>query len=145
MKKIIVISTLLSFVCGAAHAINLDSVLRDVKSGSTKNISKNFDKKIDKVITKVEKKIDQKLAKYEKKIAAAEKSFDKIKNLRDKAEYYLKIAKIAIAVLSSGVLVLIFTMWRIWKNVVGMRKVIENVANYKDIEKRLQTLEKKVG
>lgn len=126
---------------GNVFAIDLGGMLKEVE----KNSSKSINKKIDKVIEKVEKKIDKKVAKYEKKIAEVEESFDKIKNLRDKAEYYLKIAKIAIAVLSSGVLVLIFTMWRIWKNVVGMRKVIENVANYKDIEKRLQTLEKKVS
>lgn len=126
---------------GNVFAIDLGGMLKEVE----KNSSRSVNKKIDKVIEKVEKKIDKKVAKYEKKIAEAEKSFDKIKNLRDKAEYYLKIAKIAIAVLSSGVLVLIFTMWRIWKNVVGMRKLIENVANYKDIEKRLQALEQKAG
>lgn len=137
------------FLClvlfGNAFAINLGGILKEVEKGSSKSISKSLDKKVDKVINKVEKKIDQKVAKYEKKIAEVEESFDKIKNLRDKAEYYLKIAKIVIAALSSGALVLIFTMWRIWKNVVGMRKVVENVANYKDIEKRLQALEKKVS
>ena len=140
MKIFIVM--LLTFAVSSFNASAFD--IKDLRS-IAKGADKSLDKKIDKIITKVEKKIDKKVAKYEKKIAEVENSFDRIKDLKNKAEFYLKIAKIVIAILSSGILLLIFVVWRVWSNVSGMRRVIENVANYKDVEKRLQALEQKVG
>ncbi len=140
MKRILIVLFLVCF-SGNAYALNLGELLNDVEKGANQNL----DKKVDKIIQKIEKKIDGKVEKYEAKIKEVEVMIDEVNHIRANASSYIRTAKIVLAVLSSGILALIFVMWRIWRNIVTMRKIIKNVANYDDIEKRLKALEKKVG
>lgn len=129
---------------GNVYAFNLGDTLKQIGKDSTKEVSSNFEKKLNKIVKKYENKIDKEIAGYKKKIADAEKSLDQLLGLKAKAESYLKIAKIVIWVLSSGILVLLFLMWRIWRGVVNTRRMVQNVSNYKEFDKRLKAVEKKV-
>ena len=151
MKKFLLI-VFLTLFSSNVYAINLGNVLKDVSKDSTKSINDNLDKKIDKVVEKFEGKIDgykaemdKEIAKYKEQIKEAEDALNKIKHIKDNAEFYIGKAKMILAILSSGILALLFVMWRIWRNIVTMKKVIKNVASYSDIEKRLKAVEKKVG
>lgn len=150
MKKLILIAFFILFT-GNAYAISFGDVLKDAGKDSQKSLNKSLDKKIDKVVKKFEDKVDDKVKKYEEKIAKyedrikeVEDSFNKIKRLKDNAEFYIGKAKLIMAILSSGILALLFVMWRIWRNIVTMKRVIKNVASYDDIEKRLKAVEKRV-
>ena len=46
-----------------------------------------------------------------------------------------------LAILSSSILVLIFVMWRIWRNIVGFKRALHNVTHYDEINKRLKQVE----
>lgn len=151
MKKVILVLVMFLFSSNA-FAINFKDSLKQISNGSSKEINKNLDKKINSVLKGFEdkvdgykKELDSEIAKYKEQIKEAEASLNKLKNLKARAEGYIKMAKIVIAVLSSGILVLIFIMWRIWRNVVTMKKVIKNVASYNEIEARLKKVEKTVG
>ena len=52
--------------------------------------------------------------------------------IKNKAASYIRTAKIILALLSSGILALIFVMWRIWRNIVNMKKLFKNVASDED-------------
>ena len=131
----------LTLFASNADALNLGDLLDDVGKKSNKSLSK----KIDKVVKKFEDKVDGKIKKYEAKIKKAEDNLERLDGIRKNAESYIFVAKIILGVLSSGILALIFVMWRIWRNIVNMRKIVQNVTNYGDVEKRLGALEKKVG
>lgn len=150
MKKLILTASFILFA-GNANAISFGDVLKDVGNDSQKSLNKSLDNKIDKVVKKFEDKVDgkikqyeDKIAKYEDRIKEVEQTFDRIKRLKDNAEFYIGKAKLILGILSSGILALIFVMWRIWRNIVTMKNVVKNVASYDDIEKRLKAVEKKV-
>jgi hypothetical protein len=162
MKKFLTCAFLV-FFANNAFAINLGDVVKEVGGGSGGNVTKKLDDKIDKVVGKFEGKLEKyeeeargEIDKYKQKIEAEEKkvtgmikeaqdSVNKLKEIKANAYHYINIAKIVLAVLSSGILILIFVMWRIWKNIVNMKKIIRNVTNYDDVNKRLQAVEKAVG
>jgi ribosome-associated translation inhibitor RaiA len=144
MKNFITIISLTLFASNA-YALNIGSIVDGAGKESTKAINENVNKKIDQVVDKFEKKIDgykaemdAEINKYKDQIKEAEAAINKIKQIRANAESYIKTAKIILGLLSSGILALIFIMWRIWRNIVTMKKVIKNVASYDDIEKILK-------
>ena len=148
MKKIITAIFLLGFSTNA-FAFNLGGLVGDVGKESVKEINKNVNGQVDKVVKQFEQKIDgykkeidAEVDKYKAQIKEVEVMIAKIKEIRANAERYIKIVKIVIGVLGSGILALIFVMWRIWRNIVNMRKIVKNVTNYDDIEKRLRAVEK---
>lgn len=150
MKKILLIA-FLTFFSTNAFAFDLGSVIDGAGKKSAKSINKNVNKKIDKVVKKFEGKIDgykkemdAEVKKYKDQIKEAEAVLHQVKNIRANADSYIRIAKIVLAILSSGILLLIFVMWRIWRNIITMKKIIKNVASYEDIEKRLKAVEKAV-
>lgn len=151
MKNFIIFISLTLFASNA-FAFNLKDVVNDAGDKSAKSINENVNKEIEKVVTKFEGKIDgykkemdAEVKKYKDQIKEAEAVLEKMKNIRANADYYIKIAKIILGVLSSGILLLIFVMWRIWRNIVTMKKVVKNVASYNEIETRLKAVEKAVA
>lgn len=153
IKKIITLIFLTLFANAAfansAQAFDLGGVVKSAGKESTKAINDNVNKKIDEVVQKIDgkidgykKEIDGEIAKYKDQIKEAEAAINKIKQIRANADSYIRTAKIILGFLSSGILVLIFVMWRIWRNIVTMKKVFKNVASYDDIEKRLKAVEK---
>ena len=131
------------FISSNASAINFSDSLKSISKDSTKKITKNLEKKMDKIVKKYEGEIKDEVEKYKKEVKNAQKSLEKLKGIKDKAESYIRIAKIVVAALSSGILVLLFIIWRIWRNVVNMRRLVQNASNYKEFDKRLKALEKK--
>ena len=148
MKKIITFIFLFSFATNA-YAFDLGGLVGDVGKESAKAVNKNVNDQVDKVVKRFEDKIDgykkeldAEVGKYKAQLKEVETTINKIKQLRQNAERYMKMAKIVFAVLTSGIVALIFVMWRIWRNIVNMRKIVKNVTNYDDIEKRLKAVEK---
>lgn len=142
----------LSLFASNAFAFDLGGIVGDAAKKPAESINKNVNGQLDKIVKKFEgtvdgykKELDAEIKKYKDQIKEAEATMNKIKNIRKNAEHYINIAKIILAVLSSGILVLIFVMWRIWRNIVTMKKVFKNVAAYDDIEKRLKAVEKAVA
>lgn len=169
MKNIITIAFLTIFASNA-FAFDLGDVVKKTGAKSTKSINDNVNKEIGKTVKKFEKKVDgykkdldsqvnkfekkvdgykeefdAEVNKYKDKIKEAEAALNKIQQIRANADRYIMIAKMIIGFLSFGILSLIFVMWRIWRNIVTMKKVIKNVANYDNIEKRLKAVEKAVA
>lgn len=149
MKKIITTVIFLVFLSNSAFAFDLGGIVGNVGKESANAVNKNINDQVDKVVKKFEdkidgykKEIDAEVDKYKAQIKEAEAMIDKIKQIRANAERYIRMVKIVIAVLGSGIFALLFVMWRIWRNIVNMKKVIRNVTNYDDIEKRLKAVEK---
>ncbi len=120
--------------------------------GFEEKIIKKLDDKIDSVVSKVEDDINKYKAKIDKEtarindiISEAESYADQARNLKAKASKYLMIAKIIIGALSCGILGLLFFVWRVWRNVVAMKKAVVAAVNYNEIKKRIDTLEEKVA
>ncbi len=155
MKKIIISLFFVFVAANNASAINLGDALKEISQGSSNEITKNLEKKIDKIINKYDgqlqgevKKYKDKIDKEEKKVRAmideAQRSVEKLKEIKEKAGYYIKITKIVLAILSSAILILIFVIWRIYCNVVALKKMVKNVSNYDNFDKRLKILETRV-
>lgn len=151
---------------------DLKKELNKVSSGGSganpvKNLTGNVEDKIDQKLNELKKevigKVEGEIKQYKEKIDAqtnkitkiideVEEDVNKLRDIKSKAQTYLskaqtyiKWAKIAIGVLSSGILVLLFVVWRIWRNIIGMKKVFKNITNYDDIKKRIDDLEKQVA
>jgi predicted PurR-regulated permease PerM len=152
MIRISAIFLSLFLISSNAFSFDLGKVLNNPE----KALGKSIDGKLDKVVKKLEGKLDGQVSKYKKQIdaekqkiqkiiAETEASINQIKTIRDKAVSYIKAAKIILAILSSGILILLFFMWRIYRNVASLKKVIKNVTNYDDINKRLKAVESKLA
>ncbi len=155
MKKIFFIIFITIFASNS-YAVNLNDALKEIGNGSSKQAVKGLEEKIDKIVDKYDgqlqgevKKYQEKIEKEEKKVMAmikeAEDAVNKLKEIKSKAYHYINLAKMILAALSSGILVLIFVMWRIWRNIVNMKKLIRNVSNYEDFDKRLKKIEKQLA
>jgi hypothetical protein len=132
MIRISAIFLSLFLISSNAFSFDLGKVLNNPE----KALGKSIDGKLDKVVKKLEGKLDGQVSKYKKQIDAEK---------QDKAVSYIKAAKIILAILSSGILILLFFMWRIYRNVASLKKVIKNVTNYDDINKRLKAVESKLA
>lgn len=152
MKKILVLISVFSLLSTGAFAFDLKGALKDQTKEIGKGVGNSVEGKIDASIKKLEDNLNGQIAEYKQKIDAEEKkirdviketedSINKIKEIKNKAAGYIRMVKIVLALLSSGILVLIFVMWRIYRNVITLRKVIKNVANYDDINSRLKKVE----
>lgn len=158
---IILSSFLVLSLTSKAFSFDLKDTLKEVVSDN-KSVSSiaNIDKKIDdaiggvknEVLNKVNKeikKVTDKIEKEEKKVRAiiadAEDGINKFRAIRDNIDKYIKIAKIVGIVISSGILILIFFLFKVYRSIVSFRKIAKNVANYDDIKKQIEVLEKKVA
>lgn len=155
IKKIITITflTIIANSVFAKTALSFDfrKVVKNAGKESTKTINDNVNQKIDQIAKKFEgkidgykKEVDAEITKYKNQIKEAEAAINKIRKIKANAESYIKTAKIILGVLSSGILILIFVMWRIWRNIVTMKNLFKNVASYDEIEKRLKAVEKEL-
>jgi hypothetical protein len=121
-----------------------------VGKGLTKGLEGNIKKEVDKVLKKYEKQLNDKVKKIEDKINKEIDSslgdvkglINEAKSIRAKAYNLIKLAKIAMAVISFSFLAGLFFIWRAFKRIKGLYKILENVKSYKDIEKRVAGLEK---
>lgn len=140
MKKVFLLISLLFFSTNA-FAFNLGDALKDPNKAIDKNVVKKLEDKLDGEIAEYKKKIDAEQKKIENIIKETEDSINRIKDIKAKANSYIRIVKIILAVFASGILVLLFVVWRIYRNVVNLKKAIRNVVNYDDINARLKKVE----
>ena len=128
-------------------AINLDGL---------KNIDEKITKKINEKIDDVTSDVKGQINEYKNKIAEQEKKItgivdevqgyvDQARRIKANAQRYIRIAKIIIGFLSCGILALIFMVWRLWRNIVTIKKTFKAVVNYDKIQKRIENLEKQVS
>lgn len=150
MKTVIAVIFFTLFA-NSALAFDLGAFVDSAGKDPVKSLNKNINGKVDEVVKKFEgridgykKEMDGELKKYKDQLKEAEAMVSTMQKIKANAESYIRIAKIVFGVLTSGILALIFIMWRIWRNIVTMKKVVKNVASYEDIEKRLKAVEKAV-
>jgi len=150
-----------------SFAIDLNKISREINkaTGSDSKISKslndvsNIDKKIkealedvkketlgkvDEKINEVKEKVDGELQRVNKIVDEAEDGINKFKDLKNKAQKYINLAKMIVAFLSGGIVVSLFFIWRIWRNIISFKKIVRNVTNYDDIKNQIKALEAEV-
>jgi gas vesicle protein len=129
---------------GVADVAGLDQMKKEIIKTLQDNLDKNI-APIKEEVNKYKSKIDAEQKKIENIINEAQADINKIRDIRNNIDHYFNIAKTIIAFLSCSIVVLLFFLWRIWRNVVNFRKIIQNVTNYDDIEKRLKLAEKRIA
>lgn len=155
MFKVVFIVVLL---CNPAFSFSLDDALEKLNGDKIKVNGKSIDKvtdslkgEADKKIAEIEQKINNKINKIDDKInnevntviSDVKKNIAELEVIKSKAYILIKFIKIFLAILSSSLVIVVFFVYRAFMKINGLKKVIDNVANYKDIEKRLSAIEKK--
>ncbi len=144
---------MLSFV--NAYAFDLDKALDKVKQDTEKGfsidkITKNIEKDIKNRLDQVEKQVENKAKAVEDKLTKDVKAtltdfksdIEVIQTVRAKADRVILISKIVGSVFSLSFIFLLFMIWRLYRKLTTLYKLMDNVRNYKDIEKRVAALEK---
>ncbi|MBL6785871.1 MAG: hypothetical protein ISQ32_06175 [Rickettsiales bacterium] len=110
---------------------NIDSKisLYETKAKSLENKAKEFESKIDDKITKSLKEIEGEIL--------------VVANLRKETEKIIFYSKIIAAIFCFSFLFIILSIWRFYRKLSNIYKLIENIKNYKEIEERLAKLEVK--
>jgi predicted nucleic acid-binding Zn-ribbon protein len=110
------------------------------------------DEKINEITQKVEgeiegvkAKIEAEEAKIREIIAEAEDGINKFREIKAKAEKYVGMIKMVVGFLSLGIVGILFFLFKVWRNIVGFKKLIKNVTNYDAIKNQLEALENKVA
>ena len=149
-KIAIITLTSLLFIGFLAPVLAIDfGNIIGLKSDIGDEITKDINEKIDDITVDLKEEIKN----YKDKITAEEKKIrgmvseveayvKQVHALKANAAKYIMIAKIIIAVLSGGIIILLFFIWRIWRNIVNMKKAFKAVVNYDQIQKRIEILEK---
>ncbi len=120
---------------------DIDQKINKAIEEATKSVTDRIQGEID----EVKSKIEEEEAKVKEIIKEAENGINKFSAIKDKAEKYVKMAKMFIALLSTGMIAIAFFLWRVWKNIVGFKKLIKNVTNYDAIKEQIEALENKVA
>ena len=111
-----------------------------------------YKRQVKEAIARVEDKINGEIDKFDQKInGEIDKVLGEVKSnityvqaLKAKAERYLFYAKIIFAIMTSSILIMLFLVWRAFRKISGLYKLLDNVRSYKEIEKRVAALEGKV-
>ncbi|MFC1659251.1 hypothetical protein ACFL0U_01645 [Pseudomonadota bacterium] len=120
----------------------VDKLLVELKQKAEGEIEK-YENVANKEIEKVQNKVDNYIAEVDKVVEDAKEGLSFIEDIRANAMKYLKIAGIIVSVLSGGILVVVFFLWKIWKTVKSVAGL--NFAfDHKKYENRLKDLEKEV-
>jgi cell division protein FtsL len=101
--------------------------------------------KVDVEIKKITQKIEAEEAKIRGMIQEVEDGVNKFRSIKAKFEKYMGMAKAVLAVLSGGLIAIAFFLWRVWRNIVGFKKIIKNVTNYDEIKNKIADLEDKLA
>ena len=110
----------------------------------TDKLSQKFDGEVKKITEKVDKNIIQK---GEKIVDRAQKEFDNLIVLKNKAVHYAIIGGIAFGIIFVlFLLVVLFLVWRSYKKITKFspENIFGNTENIKKILKKLDELEKKI-
>ncbi|MBT4989429.1 MAG: hypothetical protein HOM96_02680 [Rickettsiales bacterium] len=129
----------------------LDKLKDDAKGGgiSLDSLADDITNKVTKKLEGVEDRVEQKVKSYEEKLdkeikkglSEITQEIEIVKTLKARADRAIMIAKIIGTIFSFSFLFLIFLIWRMYRKIKGLYKLMDNVRNYKDIEKRIAALE----
>ena len=174
MKKIIYALSLLLFFTSFANAgiddyikikdkngkVSFDSTLinktindstKSLQNDLTKRLNEEIDKlsqKFDGEVKKITEKVDKNIIqKGEKIVDRAQKEFDNLIVLKNKAVHYTIIAGIVFGIIFVlFLLVVLFLVWRSYKKITKFspENIFGNTENIKKILKKLDELEKKI-
>lgn len=174
MKKIIYTLSLLLFFTSFANAgiddyikikdkngkINFDSTsINKTINDSTKSLQNNLTKRLNEEIDKLSQKFDGEVKKItekvdkniiqkgEKIVDRAQKEFDNLIVLKNKAVHYVIIGGIVFGIIFIlFLLVVLFLVWRSYKKITKFspENIFGNTENIKKILKKLDELEKKI-
>ena len=174
MKKIIYTLSLLLFFTSFANAgiddyikikdkngkINFDSTsINKTINDSTKSLQNNLTKKLNEEVDKLSQKFDGEVKKItekvdkniiqkgEKIVDRAQKEFDNLIVLKNKAVHYAIIGGIVFGIIFIlFLLVVLFLVWRSYKKITKFspENIFGNTENIKKILKKLDELEKKI-
>ncbi|MBT4922667.1 MAG: hypothetical protein HON23_06635 [Rickettsiales bacterium] len=155
MQKLIPTFILALLLSGNSFAFDFDDALgkikNDAKAGvSLDSIADGIEAQVMKKIEGAEGRIEKKLKSYEEKLgdevqkglAQIMQEIEIVKTLKARAERAIMIAKIISAIFSCSIIFLLFLVWRVYRKLTGLYKLMDNVRSYKDIEKRVGALEK---
>lgn len=174
MKKIIYTLSLLLFFTSFANAgiddyikikdkngkINFDSTsINKTINDSTKSLQNNLTKRLNEEVDKLSQKFDGEVKKItekvdkniiqkgEKIVDRAQKEFDNLIVLKNKAVHYAIIGGIVFGIIFIlFLLVVLFLVWRSYKKITKFspENIFGNTENIKKILKKLDELEKKI-
>lgn len=174
MKKIIYTLSLLLFFTSFANAgiddyikikdkngkINFDSTsINKTINDSTKSLQNNLTKRLNEEVDKLSQKFDGEVKKItekvdkniiqkgEKIVDRAQKEFDNLIVLKNKAVHYVIIGGIVFGIIFIlFLLVVLFLVWRSYKKITKFspENIFGNTENIKKILKKLDELEKKI-
>lgn len=174
MKKIIYTLSLLLFFTSFANAgiddyikikdkngkINFDSTsINKTINDSTKSLQNNLTKRLNEEVDKLSQKFDGEVKKItekvdkniiqkgEKIVDRAQKEFDNLIVLKNKAVHYAIIGGIVFGIIFIlFLLVVLFLVWRSYKKIIKFspENIFGNTENIKKILKKLDELEKKI-
>ena len=157
-SKLTFVTFLFLAISNQANAIDLGKVISgsdgkkiDIAAEFEKRATKELDKVKEELQTKVQNEIERVKGKIESEVAQIENIINKVKDeikrveeIKAKAARYILYAKIVIGFLASGVIFLLFMVWRMWRNIVTLRRALTAAVNYKDIKEQISNLEKRV-
>ncbi len=166
MKKLI-IALCLSLTATTVLAFSLDDALsklgdnakEDLKNEgkvSLNGLADGVKDEANKKIAEIEERINGKIEQYEEKIngeidgvvsdvkgkiAEVEAIKNKAEALIENAKTIISFVKIFLAILSFSTLAIIFFIWKAYRRISNLYKLLDNVRSYKDIEQRVAALE----
>ncbi|MDC0857204.1 hypothetical protein OAP83_00655 [Rickettsiales bacterium] len=144
---------MLSFVNAYAFDFDkaLDKVTKDSKGGlSIDKIADNIEDEVSKRLDKVENKIEKRAKDLESKLTDEvhdklsdfTEEIESVRNIKAKADRVIFISKIVGSIFSLSFIFLLFMIWRLYRKLTTLYKLMDNVRSYQDIEKRVAALEK---
>jgi len=165
MKKLI-LSLILTISLTSAFAFNLDDALdklEDNAKASVQNSAKKEGKvslssltdgiknEADNKIAELEERINDRIEYYDNKIDSevdkaigdVRKNIDELESIKNKAYGLIKFVKIFLSILSFSTILILFLVWRAFKRIKNLYKLLDNIRSYKDIEARIKALETK--
>jgi predicted PurR-regulated permease PerM len=153
MKKLLFLSFLL-FSSVNAYAFDINEALETLQESSKngkpvdlKSVGKDLRSKANGKLEDLEKrimgKVDGITARVEGKIQKVESIIYQVESIKNRALSIIKYAKIAAFIFSFSTILLLFFIWRLFQRIKNLHKLLTNVSNYKEFEKRLSALEAK--
>lgn len=135
---------------GKVEITNVDKIASS-GGGLEKQVSKLVEKEIGKITKKIDgqindlrSKADNEIGRVTKIVDEAEAEFNKIKNIKSKVGFYIRMASYATGGIGILMLVFIFFLWKIYRKVKAVVNLKFAFKDIKSFEKRISELEKKV-
>jgi peptidoglycan hydrolase CwlO-like protein len=167
LTKLFLVTTLGLFINFNASAIDIDDAfnklnsiqLDNVKNATTEDIGNKLgdqlkakaNEGIKDLKIEIQAKIDEAVQKVEEKqgmidsvINDIKSNIDKVTSLSSKIEGYIALAKYSIIFALIAILLMTLFIWRMWKNVTNIKKVVGALMGYKKLQEEMDQLHQEV-